>query len=543
MTLPRRFERTDSGNAEIIAHLFGDGLRYDHGRQRWLIFPEGAQRWHEPTGGELVRFAQAAADERYDAAKDIPGRDGDDEALFARRSKNRAAIDNALALLKALPPVDDGAAPWDTDPALLAVANGVVDLRTGEIRPGSPEDRMTRGLDVIYEPWAKCPRWEQFIAEVFPEPAVAALVRRAVGYSLTAETSEQVLFLLHGRGSNGKSTFLNILRAVAGPLAVNIPFATIEWEGRGQHPADLAAIDGARVTTCSETSETARLNEARLKSLTGGDPITARRLYGQPYTFRPAAKFWLAVNHLPVVRDDSDGFWRRIRTIPFVRQFGPEERDPALESKLLGELPGILAWAVQAAGEWYRQGLRAPEAVMLATSRYREGQDVLGAFLGERCIIAPDASVRAADLYSAYRQWAVSQGYSDREGLTSTSFGRRIGERFENFHDRQGKTYRGIGLLAIGEFVTGCDGFDGSRKSPIGDSREKVFSDGPNPSQPITRESETATAAVPATCWVCQRAPIAVAGYHPESTAENEQPLCAACCDEIFSASWLRGAS
>lgn len=189
------------------------------------------------------------------------------------------------------------------------------------------------------------------------------------------------------------------------------------------------------------------MNEARIKALTGGDPITARFLYSESFTFHPVAKFWLAVNHLPQVRDDSQGFWRRVRVLPFRQRFSGTEADPELGQKLYGELPGILAWAVQGALNWQVVGLAPPDAVMVATEAYREENDELAAFIADRCVVTGQARVEPGQLFSEYQRWAEAQGVPPRHRLGSRAFSARVRERFGDSSSSNGKRYyQGIGL-------------------------------------------------------------------------------------------------
>ncbi len=299
----RSFALTDAGNAEWFAQLYGDDLRYDHARNRWLVW-EG-HSWAPDADGEIYRRAKEAARERFHSSVKI-----DDlnlrgkTAEFAVRSESRQKLDACLALAQTEHPIADAGTGWDSSPDLFGVANGVLDLRTGALRPGQRDDRITMRVALEYLPKASCPRWEQFLHQVFQcDAELIAFIQRAVGYSLTGSVLEQVLFLCYGTGANGKSVFLTTLRHLAGDYAMNIPFTVLELQQRANLTNDLAAMAGRRLVTSSETNESTRLNEARIKALTGGDPITARFLYSESFTYDPVAKFWLAVNHLPQVRD------------------------------------------------------------------------------------------------------------------------------------------------------------------------------------------------------------------------------------------------
>lgn len=441
------FVRSDAGNGEWFTRLYGDRLRYDHRRGRWLIWD--GHWWRDDELRAVRRLAKEAARQRYGRATEIADlRERADEARFAIGSENRQRLEAMLVAAQTEPPIADAGDRWDADPWLLGVANGVVDLRTGTLQAGSPDDRITRHSDVPFEPDAACPRWLRFLDEVFAaDEELTSFIARAVGYSLTGDTSEQCVFMSYGTGSNGKSVFLATVRGVAGTYAANTPFSTFELRTRSSIPNDLAALAGSRLVTASETAEDSRLNESRLKALTGGDPITARFLHAEFFTFRPVAKFWLAVNHKPRVTDDSYGFWRRVRLIPFIRQFR-SDADPSLPDTLASELPGILAWAVRGALAWQAEGLRPPVAVTSATETYRAESDPLAEFVERECVMGEGLVVNATDALRAYRAWALGAGLSDREILNATRFGTRMKTRFGGVHRKTGNVYLGVGLLA-----------------------------------------------------------------------------------------------
>ncbi len=345
-------------------------------------------------------------------------------------------------------PIADAGDRWDLEPWLLGVANGVVDLRTGMLRAGRADDRITKSVDVAYDPEARCPRWERFLGEVFQGvEELIDYVWRAIGYSLTGDIREQCLFMCRGTGSNGKSVLLAVLRALAGGYGADTPFSTFELGSRSAIPNDVAALMGRRLVTASETGEGKRLNEPRLKALTGGDAVTARLMHGEFFTFQPVLKLWLSVNHKPRVVDDSYGFWHRVRLIPFDRRFTSLDRDDELIGKLLAELPGILAWAVRGALIWHEHGLAAPEVVRTATDSYRSESDPLAEFLEVCCIVGDGKQVAASEIFAAYRAWAVHEGMGERETLSATAFGTRAKARFAWKRLSPGVVYLGVGLL------------------------------------------------------------------------------------------------
>ncbi len=272
----------------------------------------------------------------------------------------------------------------------------------------------------------------------------------ALGYSLTGYNNEQCLFLLYGTGANGKSTLLELVRWLLGDYGHNIAFRALESNARWGSSAtpELAALNGKRFVSTAETTEGSRFNEGLIKSLTGGDRQQARFLHENPIEYDPTAKLWIAVNHKPVVMDDSEGFWRRVRLVPFTQRFQGNKADRDLLLTLKGEAEGILAWMVRGAVAWYADGLTLPDEVRAATERYREESDPLMDFIDEKCITEGKHVVRARDLYNAYKTWFMSNGMAERERLTETGFGRRLSERFEKRKVDGYNTYFGIGLRA-----------------------------------------------------------------------------------------------
>jgi putative DNA primase/helicase len=293
----------------------------------------------------------------------------------------------------------------------MGAGNGIVDLKTGKLRAGRPDDRISVATPIIFDPDARCPRFEQFLAEVFAgDGEMTNFIQKSVGYCLTGYTSEQCLFLCYGTGANGKTTFLNVIGYVMGNYSYNLPFSAFELRGRSAISNDIAALRGKRFVTAVETSESAQLNAERIKGLTGSDPITARFLYREFSQFEPTAKFWLAFNHRPRVEDDSFGLWRRVRLIPFEREFNDSNSDKELLQNLKTEAQGIFAWAVRGCLLWQQDGLAMPRKVTQATDSYRAENDPVGRFISEWCILHPAARTSSAELFACYQSWCEESG-------------------------------------------------------------------------------------------------------------------------------------
>jgi putative DNA primase/helicase len=298
---------------------------------------------------------------------------------------------------------------------------------------------------VAYVPNAKAPLWERTIGEIFDnDRELIAYMQRALGYSLTGLCSEEALFVNWGDGANGKGTIMNTVGWVLGDYYDNLSFSALELRERngGSASPELAKLPGKRFVTASESSDTVRLNEARIKAMTGRDPITARGMYENEFTFEPSFKLWLATNHKPVVRDDSEGFWRRLYLNPFTVSFRGRE-DLELKDKLRGEAAGILAWLVRGVLGWQKQRLNPPAAVKTATAEYRRENDPLTPFFETCCQIAKTAKVAAGELFDAYLRWYNTSDLPADRRLNQKTFGLQVRKHFKVVEKRN-VFYEGI---------------------------------------------------------------------------------------------------
>jgi putative DNA primase/helicase len=299
----------------------------------------------------------------------------------------------------------------DADPMVFNVLNGTLDLRTGDLRPHDPKQLITKLSPVAYEPGSKAPRWQAFLHRVFAGDAeTIAFFQRAVGYSLTGDTSEQVFFVAHGSGQNGKSVAFGAIERVLADYAFDADFSTFVPRRITGPRNDIAAMVGARFVAAIESEAGERLDESVVKRLTGGDAITARFLYKEFFTFKPQAKIWLVSNYKPTIRGTDFAMWRRVRLIPFAVTIPEAERDPNLLKALEAELPGILGWMVEGALAWQREKLGMAPAVRDATEGFRAEADTIARFLRERCVKAPEAEVGSVELYTGFGAWCQSVG-------------------------------------------------------------------------------------------------------------------------------------
>lgn len=441
----RRINRSESGNAEIFAAVHKERVRFDYNRQKWIVW--SGHSWILDDAGEALELARDCVRRRLmRAARDETLPDRVEEMKFCVRSEDRKGLLNLLALAQTNPSLRVAESVFNTNPWLLGVANGVIDLRTGKLRDGTPGDLISLASSLPFNSAlsdASCPTWIRFVNDIFAgHPGLVAFLQRALGYTLTGEISEQSLFAGHGSGANGKSTLFDIIHFILGKLAANTSFHTFERRAFSAPTNDIAGLVGVRFVTASETGEDIRLNEARVKSITGGDPLTCRFHYKEFFTYRPQFKLWLAFNHRPLVHDTSEGFWRRVLMIPFEQKFSGARADRRLPEKLRAEAEAILAWMIRGCLEWQRGGLDPPPEVLAATQDYRAEEDILSRFVAERCVQGEKAQIPAGVFYEAYVAWSSPFG----ETMSLRTFGEQMRERFTRTDKEAGRVYLGVEL-------------------------------------------------------------------------------------------------
>ena len=298
---------------------------------------------------------------------------------------------------------------WDSDPWLLNTPGGVVDLKTGRKRANERADRMTKITTAT--PNGECPQWTAFLSDVTGgDVELQAYLQRMVGYCLTGATSAHALFFLYGTGANGKSVFANVISTILGDYAATASMDTFVETRGDRHPTDLAGLRGARFVTAIETEQGRRLNESKVKAITGGDKISARFMHKDFFEYTPQFKPVIVGNHKPAIRNIDEAMRRRLHMIPFTVTIPPDRRDPRLTEKLLAERDGILAWAVAGCLAWQREGLKPPACVQAATEEYFEAEDALGRWIDERCVREVNAKSLTAELFTDWKQWAEASG-------------------------------------------------------------------------------------------------------------------------------------
>ncbi len=418
----------DIGNASRFVHQHADDARYVPELDTWLTWD--GTRWTSDTGAAATmerakKTVRAIRDEGHAAQSEELEKKLLAHATASARS-NR--IRGMLELARTDPAISRPAAVLDRDPWLLCTPSGTVDLHTGQLRANDRSDGLTLQTRAAYVAGARSDVWEATLARSLPDEETRAYLQRLVGVSLIGQVVEHVLPIPWGTGANGKSTILEAVRRVLGEYAGSAPLDLLMQTRRdgGAATPELAALRAKRFVLVSETKEDARLAAERVKSITGGDAITARPLYGHPITFQPSHTVWLQTNHKPRVSDDGEAIWRRLALIPFDVTIPEAERDGTLPSRLELDSSAILAWCVAGCLAYQRDGLAAPAAIEAATDDYRAAEDTFGAWLDDRTANDITGWSSANDLHVSYAHWASDNG---APRLTATALGDRLAAR------------------------------------------------------------------------------------------------------------------
>lgn len=430
----------ESGDVEVSEDTIALAFTQQHGGS--LLFDHNAGRWFRWTGQQ---WKMDETDLAFDYARKLARELGEGKRAMGRAAtaggvEKLARADRAHAVTSDT---------WDADPYLLGTPSGVIDLRTGVLSEPDRTLRITKltGAEPAHgEPTL----WLRFLRESLADDAdMVRFLQLWCGYCLSGLTSAHALLFIYGPGGNGKSVFLNTLIGIMGDYAVTAAMETFAESRGDRHSTELAMLRGARLVTASETEEGRAWAEARIKALTGGDPITARFMRQDNFTFRPQFKLTIAGNHAPALRNVDEAMRRRFNIAPFIIK--PTNPDRQLEDKLKAEWPQILAWMIAGAREYLAGGLTRPEAIVAATDAYFAEQDVFGQWIDERCILRQGAMESAARLYSDWETFAKANG--EYPG-TAKSFGANMRRR--NLQSKPSrllgplqKTYFGVELVPV----------------------------------------------------------------------------------------------
>jgi len=443
------YAQTDYGNCRRLADRHGHLLRYVSS-WGWLVWD--GTRWKRDKTDEVMRKAK----ETVSAIDPAPSTWQGDLAGHAKNSQAIARLQAMIKLARSEPEIVATPDEFDTDPWLLNVNNGTIDLRTGELRPHRQEDLMTQLAPVNYDPEAACSRWMKFLDRIMDgNHGLIRYLQQTAGCALTGDTSEILLLIVWGPGKNGKTVYLETFKDLLGDYAKSIPVETLVNTRRANQTETLfsvARLRDARYVIATETQKGRQLDEALIKILTGGDTVVARNMYEPLFEFRPKFKIFLCSNYRPSVSGTDEAIWERLKLIPFTVFIPKEERDKNLRERLRSEHPGILAWAVRGCLDWRKVGLQEPQEVISATESYRQDLDVIGRFIEARCIRGEDFQESSDTLYRSYCGWC---GKEDETPASKKIFGMELKERGFNSDrytkgEHKGKNFwRGLRLRGV----------------------------------------------------------------------------------------------
>lgn len=446
-------EYSDDALALEFSQRHGDDLRYTAAWGRWGCW--NGREWETDETRKVLDLAR-------DCCRHVS------ESCHDPKLARHIASARTIAAVERLAQADRRHAAtvdqWDADPWILNTPGGVVDLRTGELRPAQQEDYCTKTTAVA--PGGDCPRWRAFLERITDDSQeLECFLRRMCGYILTGVTREEAMFFAYGTGANGKSKFLQAIAGMLGDYAKVAPIETFIDSKNQNHPTDLAGLKGARLVTAIETEQGRRWAESKVKSLTGGDKIAARFMRQDFFEFVPQFKLVVAGNHKPGLRTVDEAMRRRFNLLPFTVTIPPGERDGELGEKLKAEWPGILRWAIEGCLEWQRDGLNPPAAVTVATEEYFEQEDALARWIGERTEQKEGFSESSTDLWEDWKAWADFTGeFAGKQKAFSIAL---EGRGYRKARKNQG--FRFLGIVLRKESVQGRErSSDSSSRARVG---------------------------------------------------------------------------
>ncbi|MFM0034389.1 phage/plasmid primase, P4 family [Paraburkholderia strydomiana] len=408
---------TDLGNAQRMSERYGDTLSYVSEMKQWLEkTSSGAWRFIDDL--RVLLLAREIIPMIHEEARRLSPGNRQEMLLHAKYTESNKALKDAVELFKSEPGISVSASNLDEGEWMFPAKNGLIDLQTGKFMPIDPALHITQTAGVNFDPDATCQLWQKFLFQIMNgNVELVEYLRRAIGYTLTTQTIEHALFFAYGSGANGKSTFLNVLRALFGDLGAQANGDMLLDKNGGQAmsqnaaSSEVARLAGKRLVAMSEVEEGRHFSEKTVKWYTGGEDITARMLYQNAFSFKPRFKLWLAGNYKPTIKGNDHGIWRRMKLIPFTVTIPPEKRDPDLERKLRDELPGILNWALVGCQQWRENGykLNEPKIIINELSEYRNEMDVVESWLAEFTRPDPAGEIHFGDAYKFFKSWSEAE--------------------------------------------------------------------------------------------------------------------------------------
>lgn len=435
----------DTGNADRFIDRYGHLYKHSYITNKFYIYD--GQKWKVDDRGAIRKLIDEMIEniknEKVLHSEDVT----EEEAREAfqkyykktRGTQSKKNIMNELMHRKTVTPDE-----FDKDDMLLNVANGYVDLTSRELYKHDINRMFSQIANTDYSEKMQPAVWLDFLNDIFAgDKEVIRYIQKALGYSLTGSTREQIMFILFGKGRNGKSIFVETIAEILGDYSNNMQAKSLMVQKNDNVNTDIARLSKARFVTSSEPNEGFRFDEGLIKQITGGDKVTARFLYAEEFEYTPKFKIWVSTNHKPIIRGTDDGIWRRLVLIPFDVQIPEEKVDKDLKYKLLREAPAILNWMAEGAYMWMREGLELPEKLKDAGQTYRTEMDVVEQFIQEKCKRVEDVRETGKALYEEYKKWADE---NNEYKMDKNKFGKKLKEKFRSKKMNNGVNYLGVEL-------------------------------------------------------------------------------------------------
>jgi putative DNA primase/helicase len=445
----------DTGVAKRMVDEFGEYMRYSYTNKSYYFY-DGTV-WLEDNCGMTRRWLDLIVEAFNKDNLTIDDMDEEEAKKLKDRFIKKLRSNNTKnAVMREVQhhiPVQ--ATEFDQDDMLFNTQNGYIDLATGDFHDHDSKKMFQRISNTEYTDNMQCPMWLAFLNQIFDgDQEVIHYIQKAVGYSLTGSTREQVMFVLFGSGANGKSVFIDTIEHIMGSYKSNISADALMVKGGGSsgHNEKIARLAGARFVSVSEPNEKSRLDEGLIKSLTGGDTVSASFKGGHEFDYKPKYKIWMATNHKPIIRGTDIGIWRRIPLIPFKVTIPKEKQDKNLTAKLATELPGILQWALEGALMWQKEGLDVPESIAAETAEYKKEMDPIEMFFDEVGAVRGESeTVDRSYAFKAYSEWTEE---SREFAMKKSEFNKKMEEKFGKTVKVKGtQKFKGISIPTTGKLV------------------------------------------------------------------------------------------
>ncbi|UJA41862.1 phage/plasmid primase, P4 family [Staphylococcus epidermidis] len=435
----------DTGNADRFIDRYGNLYKYSYIANKFYIYD--GMKWKVDDKGSIRKLIdemiESIKNEKVLHSEDVTEEEAREVfQKYYKKTRGTQAKKNIMnELMHRRPATPDD---FDRDDMLINVANGYIDLTSRELYKHDINKMFSQITNTDYTEKMQPAVWLDFLNDIFAgDKNVIRYIQKALGYSLTGSTREQIMFILFGKGRNGKSIFVEVISEILGDYSNNMQAKSLMVKKNDNVNTDIARLSKARFVTSSEPNEGFRFDEGLIKQLTGGDKVTARFLYAEEFEYTPKFKIWVSTNHKPIIRGTDDGIWRRLVLIPFDVQIPEEKVDKDLKYKLLREAPAILNWMAEGAYMWMQEGLAMPEKLKEAVQKYRNEMDTLGQFIEDCCKVDKNSSEKVSNLHQAYKTWS-NDNLTSTKVLGMKSFSQKMEERFVKESRRDANYFIGI---------------------------------------------------------------------------------------------------